>query len=327
LKSHLHTLPEHPDWIPYRVSYYRESWGFCLTHRALEQFEDGNYEVFIDSSLSDGHLTIAECLIEGDTPDEILLFTHICHPAMANDNLSGMALLTFVAQALRSWSNRRYTYRIVFAPTTLGSIAWLARNVARLKNVRHGLVVSLAGDPGGITYKRTRAGDAPVDRAAAHVLKHRSGDTIIDFVPYGYDERQFCSPGVNLAVGRLTRTPNAQFAQYHTSADNLDFVQPQYLADTFNVCTAVLGILEHDERYVNLSPMGEPRLGPRGLYSKTSADRDVNQVDLAMLWVLNLSDGQHSLLDIAERSGLPFAVVQLATNALVEAGLLRREQR
>jgi aminopeptidase-like protein len=323
LRPHLHTLPEHPDWIPYRASYYKETWGFCLTQRQLEALDEDEYEVCVDSTLGDGSLTYAECYLAGDREDEILLYTHICHPSVCNDNLSGMALLTYLARALHG-ERRRYSYRFVFAPTTIGSITWLARNESRLGRIKHGLVIALVGDPGPMTYKKSRRGDATVDRAVAHALKHSGRPwQVLDFSPYGYDERQFCSAGIDLPVGRLTRTPNACYPQYHSSADDLDFVRPEFLADSLEICRAALRVLDRDGRYVNLSPKCEPQLGRRGLYNKTSAERDVGQHDLAMLWVLNLCDGRHSLLDIAERSGLAFGTIAASADDLAEAGLLR----
>jgi aminopeptidase-like protein len=323
LRPHLHTLPEHPDWIPYRASYYEESWGFCLTQRQLEALDEGEYEVCVDSTLSDGSLTYAECYFTGDREDEVLLFSHICHPSLCNDNLSGVALLTYLARALQN-ERRRYSYRCVFAPTTIGSITWLSRNESRLERIKHGLVIALVGDSGPMTYKKSRHGDATVDRAVAHVLKHRGRPCqVLDFSPYGYDERQFCSLGIDLPVGRLTRTPNACYSQYHSSADDLDFVRPEFLADSLEICRTALRVLDRDGCYVNLSPKCEPQLGRRGLYSKTSAERDVGQRDLAMLWVLNLCDGRHSLLDIAERSGLAFGTIAASADDLAEAGLLR----
>jgi len=323
LRPHLHTLPEHPDWIPYRASYYKETWGFCLTQRQLEALDEDEYEVCVDSTLGDGNLTYAECYLAGDREDEILLYSHICHPSVCNDNLSGMALLTYLARALQG-ERRRYSYRFVFAPTTIGSITWLARNESRLGRIKHGLVIALVGDPGPMTYKKSRRGDATVDRAVAHVLKHSGRPSqVLDFSPYGYDERQFCSAGIDLPVGRLTRTPNACYPEYHSSADDLDFVRPEFLADSLEICRMSLNVLDRDGRYVNLSPKCEPQLGRRGLYSKTSAERDVGQRDLAMLWVLNLCDGRHSLLDIAERSGLAFGTIAASADDLAEAGLLR----
>jgi len=324
LRPHLHTLPEQRDWIPYRTSYYKETWGFCLTQRQLDTLEDGEYEVCIDSTLADGSLTYAECYLPGEREDEILLYSHLCHPSLCNDNLSGMAVLTFLARELQS-ERRRHSFRFVFAPTTIGSITWLARNEPRLGRIKHGLVVTLVGDPGPLNYKKSRSGDATVDRVLAYVLK-RSGrpHEVLEFTPYGYDERQFCSPGINLPVGRLTRTPNACYPQYHTSADDLDFVRPEALAGSLEICREALRTLDRDAYYVNTNPKCEPQLGRRGLYRKTSAERDVGQRDLALLWVLNLCDGRNSLLDIAERSGLTFDIIANSADDLLEAGLLKR---
>ncbi len=233
LKEHLHSLPETPDWIPYRTSYYSEKWGFCLTDRQLQSMPDGEYEVFIDTSLVAGHLTYGEYVLPGETDDEVLISCHSCHPSLANDNLSGMALAAFLARHLES-QNRRFTYRFLFIPGTIGSITWLALNETTIPHIKHGLVVTCVGDPGKSTYKKSRRGDAEIDRAVLHVLKHSGQDyQVREFSPYGYDERQYCSPAFNLAVGSLSRTPNGGYPEYHTSADNLDLVQPDYLADSF----------------------------------------------------------------------------------------------
>ncbi|WP_089935819.1 DUF4910 domain-containing protein [Candidatus Entotheonella palauensis] len=323
LKPHLHTLPEHPGRIPYRTSYYHENWGFCLSEAQLQSLPDERYEVRIDATLQDGHLTYGEYVLPGESPDEILMSCHICHPSLCNDNLSGIALTTCLAQALTPLS-RRYTYRFVFVPATIGPIAWLCLNEPRLSSIKHGLVVSNVGDPGPLTYKKSRRGDAEIDRAVMHVLQHTgTASTLVDFVPYGYDERQYCSPGINLPVGSLSRTPNGGYTEYHTSADNLDFVQPQALADSLYHYVSVLHVLEGNITYVNQSPKGEPQLGKRGLYRTMGGPAGDHQRELALLWVLNLSDGQHSLLDIAERSGLPFETIRTAADNLLPHGLLK----
>lgn len=323
LREHLHTLPEQPDLIPYRTSYYKPDWGFCLTQRVLDSLVDGEYRVVIDSELTDGSLTYAEHVVRGQVSDEVLISCHICHPSLANDNLAGIAVASQLARRLAG-TNPRYTYRFLFIPGTIGSITWLARNHERVDKVRHGLVLACAGDPGPLTYKRSRRGDAEIDRVLAHVLAtsgrpHR----IVDFTPYGYDERQFCSPGFNLGVGCLTRTPYAGYPEYHTSADNPDFVTPEAMTDTLETAWEVIGVLERNRCYVNLSPYGEPQLGKRGLYESLGGRSDTRLAQMAMLWVLNFSDGEHSLLDIAERSGLPFAAVATAADALADAGLLK----
>ena len=320
LRPHLHTLPDHPDWIPYRTSYYAEAWGFCLTHRALESLPEGEYEVCIDATLEPGHLTYGELFLPGTTTDEILFSCHSCHPSLANDNLAGTAVAVWLARHLAAMP-RRHGMRFLFIPGTIGSITWLARNEATVGRVRHGLVLSCLGDPGRPTYKRSRRGDALVDRAAAHVLRHGGEHELLDFVPYGYDERQYCSPGFDLSVGCLTRTPNGRFQEYHTSADDLDFVCAEALEDSLARALGIVEVLEHDAAYTNLSPKGEPQLGRRGLYRNTGGSTPPG-FEMALLWVLNYSDSCHTLLDIADRAGLPFGLIRQAVGTLRGAGLL-----
>ncbi|MGP3917553.1 DUF4910 domain-containing protein [Nonomuraea sp. 10N515B] len=325
LRSHLHTVPGQPDRVPYRTAYYSDTWGLCLSENALARLHDGEeYEVVIDSTLADGHLTYAEHVVPGELDDEVLIVCHTCHPALANETLAGIAVAVELARELAA-SGPRHTYRFLFAPGTIGSITWLARNRDRVERVRHGLVLACAGDPGGLTYKRSRRGDAAVDRAAAHVVSG-SGGMIKDFSPFGYDERQFCSPGFNLPVGLLTRSPNEEYPEYHTSADNPELVTAEALTDTLVALLQIVQVLEADRTYVNLEPYGEPRLGPRGLYKSPSLHSDGKQYQMAILWVLNLSDGEHSLLDIAERSGIPFTTVSTAAQALAQAGLLEGKE-
>jgi aminopeptidase-like protein len=323
LREHLHSIPEHPNSIPYRTSYYKETWGFCLSHQALQNLEDGEYEVYIDTSLEEGHLTYGEYYLQGETSDEILISCHCCHPSLCNDNLSGMALATFLAKHLTTLE-LRYSYRFLFIPGTIGSITWLALNESQVPKIRHGLVVACVGDPGKSTYKKSRRGDAVIDIAVMHVLKHSGQDyEILDFTPYGYDERQYCSPGFNLPVGSLTRTPHGRYPEYHTSADNLDLVQPEYLADSYSKYLAVLDVLENNRQFVNTNPKCEPQLGKRGLYGAFGGRKDANQYELAMLWVLNLSDGNHTLLEIADRSDCAFDTIKEAAQALLKHDLLR----
>lgn len=323
LKTHLFTLPDRPDWIPYRTSYYKESWGFCLSQRQFELLPEGEYEVCIDSTLQPGHLTYGECFLPGELPDEIVVSTHCCHPSMCNDNLSGIAVAAALAKQL-SARPRRYSYRFLFIPGTIGAITWLALNEEKISRIRHGLVLTGLGDGGKLHYKRSRRGDAEIDRAAAHVLRHASYDHhLLGFSPYGYDERQFCSPGINLPVGRLSRTPHGTFPEYHTSADNLDFVHPANLEESFDACLRILSLLDRNGTFLNLNSKCEPQLGRRGLYGMVGGGSDSGARELAMLWVLNFSDGNHSLLDIAERSNLPFDSISQAAEALQQKGLLR----
>lgn len=322
LRPHLYSIPDEPELIPYRTSYYDERWGFCIAHRELAALEEDTYDVFIDSELKDGAMTWGEYYHRGELEDEVLLSAHICHPSLANDNCSGLALLTLLAQAISS-RRTRLSYRFLFAPGTIGAITWLAQNEARAKRIKHGLVVSCLGDGGGPTYKKSRQGSALVDRAMAHVLSHcgLQGRTI-PFSPYGYDERQYCSPGFDLPVGLLQRSQFGTFREYHTSADDLDFITPEHLAQSYRLIVSLIEILENDRVLVNCNPKCEPQLGRRGLYASIGGDKDAPKRQMAMLWVLNLSDGRHSLLDIAERSGLPFGKILAAQLLLSEAGLL-----
>jgi aminopeptidase-like protein len=323
LKEHLFTLPEHPDWIPFRNSYYTPNWGFCLQHSRLESLPEGEYEVCVNSTLEDGSLTYAEALVPGETADEVLVSGYACHPSMANDNLSGLVLMTALAKHLAG-RPLRYSYRFLFSPGTIGPIAWLARNEERLERVRHGLVCLCVGDPGPLTYKKSRRGDAEVDRAAQLVLRD-SGDAseVHEWEPWGGDERQFNSPGFNLPVGTLTRSAPGSFPEYHTSADDLDFITAGALGRSFHAYMSVFDVLETNATYVNLSPKGEPQLGRRGLYRSIGAGPDAGVNELSLLWVLNLADGEHTLVDMAERSGLPYATVRNAARTLEQHDLLK----
>jgi aminopeptidase-like protein len=322
LNAHLYSLPDQPDAIPYRTSYYAEDWGFCVTHRQREAFKDDTYEVVIDSELKDGSLTWGEYLHEGETAEEVLLSAHICHPSLANDNCSGLALLTYLAKQLKT-IRTRHSYRFLYAPGTIGAITWLATRNDEVQRIKHGLVLSCVGDSGNPSYKRSRRGNAVIDRAVAHVLAGRAQPgTVHDFSPYGYDERQFCSPGLNLPVGLFQRSRFGKFPEYHTSADNLEFIGPESLADSYKTILNVIEIIENDRKFVNLNPICEPQLGRRGLYGSIGGNKNAPDRHMAMLWVLNLSDGSNSLLSIAERAQLPFIRVLEAARLLVGAQLL-----
>jgi aminopeptidase-like protein len=235
---------------------------------------------------------------------------------MANDNLSGIGMAVQLAKRLLK-ANPRLSYRFLFIPATIGSLTWLSRN--DFNRIQQGLVLSCLGDSGPLTYKKTRPGNAVIDRVAGHVLSTSGVDySIEDYSPYGYDERQYNSPGFKLPVGCLMRTPNGRFEEYHTSDDNLDFIKPEALAQSFEILCSIIEVTEGNERFINLAPYGEPQLGRRGLYHG-SHDEIVR-----LLWVLNLSDGDFSLLDIAERARTSFAGIKHAAEQLRAAGLLRR---
>jgi aminopeptidase-like protein len=321
LKPHLFTIPENPAWIPYRTSYYQEDWGFCLSQKQMSSLEDAEYEVCVDSTLEEGSLTYGECYLAGPSSEEILISCHVCHPSLANDNLSGLAVSAHLAQFL-SKLEHRYSYRFLFIPGTIGAITWLAKNRERAARISHGLVLTCLGDAGGFHYKKSRRGNAEIDRAVAHALRHQNEPAeILDFSPYGYDERQYCSPGFNLPVGCLMRSVWGTFPEYHTSGDNLDFIHPDKLAASLRLCAATFDVLENNLRYCNQNPYCEPQLGRRDLYRSTGGKTIGTEIN-ARLWVLNLSDGENSLLDIAERSGLPFAAIHEAAELLTDSGLL-----
>jgi aminopeptidase-like protein len=325
LHAHLHSLPDHPDRIPYRTAYWGDTWGFCVSQRQKQEIRPGErYEVVIEATLEDGHLTYGEAVLAGESTEEVLLSTYVCHPSVANDNVSGIVTLAVLGRHLARRQLRR-THRLLFSPGTLGPLAWLSRNLDGLDRVHAGLVVACAGDRGPLRYKRSRRGDAHVDRAAEHVLQHsRPGALVENFVPWGGDERQFCSPGFDLPVGALTRTPHGLYPEYHSSADDLDLIRAESLGDTLAATLQILDVLERDRTFVSRNPFGEPQLGRRGLYREISAGvpRPEETFQRAVMWVLSQGDGRRSLLETAERAGLPFDVVAEAADALVQAELL-----
>jgi aminopeptidase-like protein len=327
LRPHLFSIPEAPDWIPYRTSYYQQNWGFCLTQRQLDKLEDGEYYVYIDSTLHPGHLTYGEFRIQGETDEEVLISSHSCHPSLCNDNLSGMVVAARLAALLQNLS-LRYSYRFLWIPGTIGSITWLALNETTVPRIKHGLVLSCVGDSGSFTYKRSRRGNAEIDRAVEHVLRHSSQEfKIIDFSPYGYDERQYCSPGINLPLGSFMRSQNGSYPEYHTSADDLTLVNPRALATSLVQLLRVIQVIEENECYISRNPKCEPQLGRRGLYQQIGGVPDRAGKEMALLWVLNLADGEHDLLETADRAKLPFQQISEAAHALVEAKLLERVGR
>jgi aminopeptidase-like protein len=322
LRPRLHSLPQQPELIPYRTSYYEETWGFCLSHRQLESLPEGEYEVCIDSTLEPGSLSYGEVVLPGSSRDEILVSAHVCHPSLCDDNLSGVALALLLARELSARPTRRYTLRFLFAPGTIGAITWLAQNRHTAARIKHGLTLTCLGDSHPFTLKRTFAGNSEIDRAVSSVLRssglpHQS----IDFFPYGYDERQYNSPGFRLPVASLMRGRHGQFPEYHTSADDPSFVSAERLAESYTVLQGAIELLEHNRSYLNQQPYAEPQLGRRGLY-RAVGGATIPGLQFAMLWVLNMSDGKHSLLDVVERSGLGFREVRAAAELLVEHGLL-----
>jgi aminopeptidase-like protein len=321
LKKNLHTLPEYPEWIPYRTSYYNREWGFCIAHNQFEKLKEGKYYVKIDSEIKSGSLTYGEMFVPGKSNDEVLFSCHVCHPSLCNDNLSGIIIASKLANII-SRLKLHYTYRFLFIPATIGSIAWLSKNEDIVKNIKYGLVLTLLGDSTQFQYKKTRQGDAENDKIMEYLLRNRDGSKILDFSPYGYDERQFCSPGYNLPIGRLTRTPFEEFPEYHTSADNLDFIDAVNLGESLSLLLEFISLIENNKRFINKNPKGEPQLGKRGLYNSVGGLRTQKEYQMALLWVLNLSDGNHSLLDISIKSKIDFDIILQAEIELLKVGLL-----
>ena len=320
LRPRLHVHDDEADWIPYRTSYYSRTWGFCLSRSRLDALDEGPYEVVVDSTLAPGSLTYGECLLPGErggrgAPDDPRL------PSVARER---QPLRDRAPDGARRRPGRPPASPVVSPPVRARHDRldlWLARNEGRLARITAGLVMACVGAPGPPTYKRSRRGDALVDRAGAHVIGGRDDGRVLDFVPWGWDERQFNSPGFDLPVGCLTRSLEGEFAEYHSSADDLDLIRPELLELSLNTALEIVDVLENDRTYRNLSPKGEPQLGKRGLY-RALGGSDPGVEQLAMLWVLNQSDGTRSLLEIAERSGLSFPDVRRAADALATAGLL-----
>lgn len=325
LDEHLHSLPEQPQAIPYVTSYYEPRWGFCIAQRDRDALPDGDYEVVVDTAHVEGSLTLAEAVLPGGTPDEVLISTYTCHPSLANNELSGPIVAAFLARRVAQWPQRRLTYRFAFVPETIGAIAYLARVGEHLtERLRAGYVVTCAGDPAPFTLKLSRRGDSDADRAALAVLRARDPELRVRaFFPSGSDERQYCSPGFNLPVASVMRSMYGTYPEYHTSLDDRDFISFAALAETIDAYEEILLALERNATYVNLVPRGEPQLGRRGLYP-TLGSKDRTHSTAALRWLLNLSDGEHDLLAIAERSGQRPEALHRAAVACLDAGLLER---
>ena len=347
LKKHLHTLPEKPNSIPYVTSYYKKNWGFCVAHDTLKSFDEDRYFVHIDSTLKPGSLTYGEFFIKGQTKNEILISTYICHPSLCNDNLSGIVVTTILAKLL-SKIDTYFSYRFLFIPETIGAITWLSKNQKNLSKIKSGLVVTCVGGNGGFTYKKTRDNDSEIDKISIDVLKHtRKGFETRDFFPYGSDERQYSSPGIDLPIGVLMRTPYYEFKEYHTADDNLNSIKKFALNDSLIMLLKIILQIEKkkpsfnrnqknetsklkSEIYQNLNPYCEPQLGRRKLYRNISKSRLVdkknseNMVELSICWVLNFSDGLHSLKEISQKSNLPLKLLRKTAKLLIEKKLLKK---
>ncbi|MEO0075381.1 MAG: DUF4910 domain-containing protein [candidate division WOR-3 bacterium] len=330
LKPHLYTLPEQPELIPYLTSYYKRRWGFCLTHNQFQKLDPNEYyEVFIDSSLDEnGSMTIGEAIIKGKSDEEIMFSTYICHPSLANNELSGPLVSAFLYKSLKEFKNLKYTYRFIFVPETIGSIYILSVMGEYWKNhLKAGFVITCIGDNGKFTYKKSRIGNSLPDRAVETILKQTETDfNIVDFFPSGSDERQYCSPGFNLPVGSLMRTMYGKYPEYHTSADNKDYVSFYAMEKSVEKYLDVIELIEKNEKYINKMPFCEPQLSKRGLYPTLGAQKDTEDFVKAMLWILNLSDGENDLITISEKSKIPVKDLYPVIDKLIENGILENEK-
>jgi len=324
LERHLYSLPERPDAVPYATSYYAPRWGFCVSQRVRDALPDGDYEVVVDTETFPGSMTVSECVLPGTTEREVLLSTYTCHPSLANNELSGPLVAAALYARLARWPTRRLAYRFVLAPETIGAITYLALRGEHLRtHLDAGYVLTCLGDGAALTYKHSRRGSSLADVAARSALPAFGYVRWHDFSPTGSDERQYCSPGFDLPVGSVMRSMYGTYPEYHTSDDDRDFISFDQLQASVDACEALCRALDQGgARYRNLMPFGEPQLGRRGLYPDlTVGAANVGAGD-AIFWVLNLSDSEHDLLAISERSGLGLADLHAAAQRCVAAGLL-----
>jgi len=325
LKEHLYTLTDYPDVIPYLTSYYKERWGFCISHNQLLNLKEGNYEVNINSVLDyNGSLTYGEAVLQGELDKEILISTYICHPSLANNELSGPLVSAFIYRELEKIKDRKFTYRFLFLPETIGAIVYLSKFGQRLKEkLVAGYVITCVGDRGDFTYKRSRTGNSISDRAAELILKQTEITYLIkDFFPGGSDERQYCSPGFNLPVGSLMRTMYGFYKEYHTSADNKDFISFEALQNSVFKYLEIFKLIELNGHYLNKFPYGEPQLGKRGLYPSLGSQKKKELFIDALMWFLNYSDGKHDLIEIIDKSGIDYHEFYSVISRCVESGLI-----
>jgi len=330
LKPHLYTLPDQPDLIPYLTSYYKRRWGFCLKHNQFQKLDQNEtYEVFIDSTLDEnGSMAIGEAIIKGNSDEEILFSTYICHPSLASNELSGPLVSAFIYRILKEQKGLKYTYRFIFVPETIGSIYSLSiKGEHWKKHLKAGFVITCIGDDGKFTYKRSRIGNSLPDRAVETILNQTETEfNIVDFFPSGSDERQYCSPGFNLPVGSLMRTMYGTYPEYHTSADNKDYISFETMEKSVQKYLNVIELIEKNEKYINKMPYCEPQLGKRGLYPTLGSQKGTQDFVKAMMWILNLSDGTNDLITISEKSKISVKDLMPVVDKLIQNGILENEE-
>jgi aminopeptidase-like protein len=324
LENYLHSLPEQPDAIPYVTSYYSRTWGFCLKHSQRERLKSGRYHVVIKSEIFTGEMNYAEVIIPGRESKEVLLSTYICHPSMANNELSGPIVTTALAQWLTEQKDLKYTYRILFLPETIGSIYYLSQHYKNLqKKVIAGYVITCVGDERCFSFVPSRNGSTLSDRVAQHVLNHISPDyKKYTFLDRGSDERQYCSPGIDLPIASIMRSKYHEYPEYHTSLDNLDFVTQAGLEGSLDLYQKVIECIENNH-IIQSTILCEPQLGKRGLYPKFTTKDSMYDIE-DMMNLIAYADGSNSLLDIADLIGTPLWKLKSLLNNLVQEKLVKK---
>lgn len=335
LSKHCYYLEEYPDWIPYRTAYYSDEWGFCIPYNEYIKLDrTKKYEVLIDTELFPGSLTYGEYFIKGKSNKEVLISTYLCHPSLCNDNLSGVVMCTYLAKILSEKKNElNYSYRFIFVPETIGAITWLAQNESKLSDIVSGLVATCVGDAYPFTYKKTRDGNKTIDYVTEKALidlgkKFR----IIDYYPGGSDERQYGSPGINLPVGSLVRglyttdtIPPRPFKEYHTSADNLNYVKGKYLQESLDVYLKILDYFEKNDIYISDNMKCEPFLAKRKLNLKIGSGKGVYMTDVAIRFVMCYSDGKNDLIEISKKARISFEEIYSTAKVLESVGLIHKK--
>lgn len=327
LIKHVYTLPRLPESIPYITSYYKEKWGFCMSQSELNSLpKEGKYKVFIDSELKSGSLTYGEYILKGETTDEILFSTYLCHPSMANNELSGPLVLSFLYRLIKEMPNRKYTYRFIITPETIGTIAFLCKNKNKLiKNVKAGYVITCCGTDKPFVYKKSRQESSLADLIALHVLRYSKKEySVIDFDPVGSDERQYCSPGFNLPVGSLMRSKYHEYEEYHTSFDNKNFISFEALSDTISMYYTFVEALEINGYYKNTIQFCEPNMNKRELYEDLNGALTMPTQLSTRMRLINYMDGKNSLLDFCEKYRLFIIDLKDEIDLLTRKGVIIR---